>query len=228
MIISHKYKFIFIKTYKTAGTSLEAYLSKVCADDDIVTPIYPSVFDHTPRHFSGRWNPAPEVFFNRSKLVRKTISDFVRSRKFYNHIPAQLVKYRLIGRQWDDYYKFCVERNPWDKTLSHYHMINSRSNGDVTLQKYLCGDNFSLNYQLYTDWKGDLLVDRVLRYETLTEDLTILFKELSIPFNGTLEANAKSDHRLDRRHYRDVFTMKQRFFVERLFEKEIQMHGYRY
>ena len=39
MIISHKYKFIFLKTTKTAGTSVEISLSRFCGDDDIITPI---------------------------------------------------------------------------------------------------------------------------------------------------------------------------------------------
>src|SRR5258706_13533067 len=39
MIISHVYKFIFIKTNKTAGTSIEIALSRFCGDDDVITPI---------------------------------------------------------------------------------------------------------------------------------------------------------------------------------------------
>ena len=39
MIISHSRKFIFVKTYKTAGSSLEIALSKYCARGDILTPL---------------------------------------------------------------------------------------------------------------------------------------------------------------------------------------------
>ena len=38
MIISHKHKFIFIKTRKTAGTSIELFLSRFCGPEDIITP----------------------------------------------------------------------------------------------------------------------------------------------------------------------------------------------
>ncbi len=41
MIVSHKHKFIFLKTNKTAGTSIEIALSKFCGEDDIITRISP-------------------------------------------------------------------------------------------------------------------------------------------------------------------------------------------
>lgn len=39
MIISHKYKFIFVRTRKTAGTSIEIGLSRFCEKEDVITPI---------------------------------------------------------------------------------------------------------------------------------------------------------------------------------------------
>ena len=41
MIVSHKHKFIFIKTNKTAGTSVEIALSNSAVDEDIITRISP-------------------------------------------------------------------------------------------------------------------------------------------------------------------------------------------
>ena len=41
MIISHSRKFIFIKTFKTGGSSLEIALSKYCGKGDILTELDP-------------------------------------------------------------------------------------------------------------------------------------------------------------------------------------------
>ena len=39
MIISHKYKFIFVKTGKVAGTSVEMALRPYLGKNDVVTPV---------------------------------------------------------------------------------------------------------------------------------------------------------------------------------------------
>ena len=41
MILSRKFRFIFIKGRKVGGTSVEMALSTICGPDDIVTPITP-------------------------------------------------------------------------------------------------------------------------------------------------------------------------------------------
>ena len=49
MIISHKHKFIFIKTKKTTGTSVEIFLSNICGLDDIVgneINAFKEIFNH--------------------------------------------------------------------------------------------------------------------------------------------------------------------------------------
>lgn len=80
MIISHQHKFIFIKTKKTAGTSIEIALSKICGEQDIITPVSPE--DEKTRMALGYRGPQNYII-NGARL-------------FYNHIPASDV--RALGK----------------------------------------------------------------------------------------------------------------------------------
>lgn len=199
MIISHKHKFIFIKTVKTAGTSIEIFLSPQCGDTDVVTPIYPPMDPHQARNFDG----------------------------FFNHMPASLVQEKVPAVVWDNYYKFCVERNPWDKVISQYCMLNHRSGGKLPIHQYMAGPDLPINFPRYMDPSGSrIIVDRVLKYENLMDELDDVFRMLGIPFEGTLNVNAKSEYRTDQRPYQEVFTEEQARYIERIFSKEIDLHGY--
>jgi hypothetical protein len=201
MIISHKYKFIFVKTFKTAGTSIEIFLSRHCGPLDIVTPILPAVESHVPRNHEG----------------------------YYNHMEAYKIREKTGPEIWNSYFKFCVERNPWEKTLSWYHMKRSREDNELTLDRYLAGNEFPINCLKYTEPdKPKIIVDRVLQYENLLEQLGQVFRELGITFQGTLGVNAKSEYRTDRRPYREVFTPEQAKRVAYIYRHEISLHGYRY
>ena len=230
MILSHKYKFIFIKTLKTAGTSIETYLSQVCGEDDVVTPIYPHVKPHLARNFAGYFNPIPEIVRNRGHWsnLQHTFCDLYAKKKFYNHIPAHLIRSRVPARIWNTYFKFCIERNPWDKTVSHYFMQKYRANGALTLEQYFKQKTFCLNYPIYADHRDDLLVDRVLKFEDLNHSLNAVCADLNIPFAGTLQIKAKSEYRDHRVPYTEILSDEQSDIISDVFSKEITMHGYRF
>jgi hypothetical protein len=200
VIISHKYRFIFVKTLKTAGTSIEFFLSQHCGPEDVVTPILPHIEPHRPRNDEG----------------------------FFNHIPAAAIRDRVGPDVWRTYFKFCVERNPWDKTLSYYHMINGREGGGLSFREYLRRNDFPTNHPKYTEPGNPnrVIVDRVLLYERLAVDLRDVFHHLGVPFSGSLGVNAKSEYRTDRRPYREVYTRLQAELVGRVFAPERILHGY--
>jgi len=63
---------------------------------------------------------------------------------------AWLVGLRIPPTVWNSYFKFCVERNPWDKVLSHYHMHAYRLGGALSLEQYFARAKFPINYPHYT------------------------------------------------------------------------------
>lgn len=202
MIISHKHKFIFIKTVKTAGTSLEIFLSQQCDPLDVVTPIVPHVEPHLARNHEG----------------------------YYNHIPAFQIRHKIDPKIWQSYYKFCVERNPWDKTLSYYHMVNNRSGNKIRFTDFLAKKQLPLNYPWYTEPSNPnkIIVDYIIRYEHLTHELLKVFQKLGIAFDGSLGVNAKSEYRTDRRPYQEIYSPEQAKLVGDIFQQEILLHGYKY
>lgn len=197
MIVSHRHRFIFVKTLKTAGTSIEVFLSPVCGPADVVTPILPHVEPHVPRNHAG----------------------------YFNHMPAADIRARVGPDVWRSYFTFCVERDPWDKTLSYYHMQNAREGGGLTFDEFLNRGDFPVNHPTYTDGTG-VIVDRVVRYERLAAELGEVFAALGIPFTGSLGVHAKSEYRTDRRPYREVYTPAQAAAVGKAFAREITLHGY--
>lgn len=202
MIVSHKYRFIFIKNGKTAGTSIEVFLSRLCAAYDVVTPIYPSVEPHLPRNCQG----------------------------FYNRMTSAEIRARIGVKTWRNYFKFCVERNPWDKAISYYHMARHRAGGNLSLDEFLAGNEFPVNFPRYTEPEDSskIIVDRIIDFDDLPGGLGETFQRLGLPFSGSLGIHAKSEYRNDRRSYREILTPAQADRIRDIFAVEIGLHGYRF
>lgn len=212
-IISYKYNFIFVKTQKTAGTSIEIELSK-CLDDDehaIITPIYPPFADHAPRNFEAPNLPGP----------------------FFNHMPAFLIKRYLGEKVFDNMFKFCVEREPVAKCLSHFHMLrNSPDHNEdgtyhSTWSEYCERRNFPIDVAKYTESKNGVLhkiVDTILAYEALATSLPQITDKLYLR-GFALNAIAKSEFSKNRIvSYEDV-TETQRKLIYDAFDHSLSVSG---
>jgi hypothetical protein len=181
MIVSHKHKFIFIKTVKTAGTSIEVDLNQVLGENDIATPIYPAVGEHKAQNY----------------VVKNKFFETIECK---NHMTAREVR-KVVGNPiWDNYFKFCVEREPVSKVISHYSMLvksphHNKNTKDLSFDEYMNRGKFPIDTPKYTDNNGLLIVDRILKYEELDKELTAVASHLG--FNIVLTTKAKSGFRLD-------------------------------
>lgn len=229
MIISHKYQFIFLKTAKTAGTSVEIALSKHLGKDDIITPI--SAADESVRQRLGYRGPQHFKIPLREQSFRElTAAFFGRRKQFYNHISGIEVR-RLIGHEtWNRYYKFCFERNPFDRVISLYYWCH-KTEPRPSLTEFLSSPQMNLltdrGISLYTDADGQVIVEKIGLYESLADDLDRIRRRIGIPEPLELP-QTKSSHRQDRRHYSEVITEIDRMRIEAMFQREMKLHHYEF
>lgn len=231
MIISHKHQFIFLKTNKTAGTSVEIALSRFCGPEDIITPVSPGDEEKRQQlgglgpqnYLESPWNRNPVQWWKR--LVRNK-----PALRYYNHIPARKVKRRIGKDTWDRYYKFCIERNPWDRVISQYYWRNRHLPEEQmpSIQDFLTSKDVRglkrKGIRLYT--LGDqVAVDRIIRFENLEEDLELVRQYLGLPEPLELP-RAKSGVRKDKRHYSNILGEPERTRIAELFSREIELMGY--
>lgn len=228
MIVSHRHNFIFIKTKKTAGTSLEIGLSKFCGEKDIITGL-PQKDEIIRKDFGGR---APQnldipwrkyTFQELSKYVRKGRRAICK-----NHFRARRIR-RLVGRKiWKDYYKFCFERNPWDKAVSLYYWRTRDMKVQPSFSEFLHSSRAHKlsNYKLYSIW-GRIAVDKIYKFETLTDALKDISSRLDLP--GELELpRTKSIHRKDKTHYSKIISAEDREYIAKKCYREIKYLSYNY
>ncbi len=194
MIILHRYRLIFIKTRKTAGTSIEQYLAQFAEAGDIVTPIQPAIPGHKPQNDKGAFNPLADSRISGASMTSlRTLVSILRQRqRFFNHMTAADIQQRVPPEVWSNYLKVAVERNPWDKVVSMYNMLTHDCGLNVTLDDVIDRE-LKPNWPIYAKPDtGTILVDRVLRYEALSDGLAEVFAEVGIPFSGELAVFAKS------------------------------------
>ena len=233
MILCHRHKFIFFKTRKTAGTSVEIALSRLCDGADIVTCLAPE--DEARRCCEGgrQGNNPPrkaEHYSWRDWLNTACLRN-VRP-AFENHTPAADAMRQLPPELWDSYLKITIERNPWDRIISQYWWEKARrpciSSISEMLKKYRWGRQHRLsNWGIYS--VGERIVaDHVLSYENLSDDLAALGRRLGVKDLQMPAGRAKGNTRQDKRHYREVLTDEDAEIISKLCAREIAAFGYSY
>ncbi len=205
MIISHKYKFIFIAIPKTGTHAIRFALRKHLAKDDI----------------------EQVGLFVKKKAPYKEIASIN-----HGHISANEIKKAVGENIWNSYFKFACVRNPWDRFISYvFFMYRNtdilKKNTLLTLKK-IAKDSvhqkrilFAPQYQFITDTSDALMIDYICRQENLQESYDLACKKIGIP-TETLNIINKSEHLPYFNYYDDELRNR----IADLYQKDISLFHY--
>lgn len=205
MIISHSRKFIFIKTRKTAGSSVQKVLWQFCD---------PYQDEATGDDFPG--DP---------------------------HVKAVNIKGSLGQKMWDDYFKFTIERNPWDKVVSLFWWVKVIYNMPDNFRDWCLrsGENMlrgriHRDYYFPTDWghytqTNEVIVDFIMGYESLRYDFDELMNfNLHLPWDSEKDElpKLKNDVNPHNKPYYSYYDDEMQQLVADVFKHEIGYFLYKF
>lgn len=151
MIISHKYKFVFLHTRKTAGTSIEKALAAHLGPADVCTG---SVLDDVPRKNCGP--------------------------KLKGHISYSKVKEVFGYWDLSEYHWWCVERNSYEKAFSDwwFHLSINSKYTRAEFKEFILKNELSDWSRYYGEGRFQA---EVIQYARLHEEWPKFTKSLRLP-----------------------------------------------
>lgn len=228
MIVSHRHKFIYIKTIKTASTSIETALTSVCGPDDIITVAADRFMGDRAGDRKAQNYRLDHPAVPKQKLWRKLIGRPVRYYHpeigYYEHMPAWRVKTYLGEEIWNSYFKFTFERNPWDRQVSFYAYKTRNSDRRPSFEEFLAAGRRArvANWDLYTI-DGKIAVDYIGAYENLEADFARIGERIGAGCGLALPRVNVSERS---RSYRDYYSDKTRDLIGGWYHPEIASFGY--
>ena len=160
---------------------------------------------------------------------------------WYNHYTAAELMQCLGRERFEQMFKFCFVRNPWDKVVSEFRfrvftgqtgLSESSDFKEWVTRAYLECDpevnDWSRMFMPQTDWISDkdgaLIVDFVGRFERLQKDFDIVCARLGIAPIELPWLNASRDDR----SYRQYFDAETKAIVDEVFRSDIEAFKYEF
>lgn len=187
MIASYQHNYIFIKNGKVAGTSVEMALSRHCGPRDIITPIYPrnEIHRKPPARHAQNFSTDPALERRFAELADQAdliaLWDVFRELEpkslYHNHMKASAIRARIGETFWRNAFKFTIDRHPYERVISsalwlivdrEKHPTFEPAKIDEAIEESI--ERLGPSVGFYSI-DGQVVVDRILRYETLTTDL---------------------------------------------------------
>lgn len=213
-MISHNHKCIFIHIAKCAGSTVENAFGVDIADQS----------QNNHKNFFG-WDDKNKLYLQHAT-------------------PQELLSYGLIDENtWNDYYKFVIVRNSWDKSISDYFWMLRKEFLKGSFIKYLNRSGKfkkKLTDNSNSEYRGDHLTkqidyfklngkfikyDKVLFFDQLKTGLPEVAKDLSLPidfFDKKINVNP------EKKHYSKYYSYRMIKKVKKIYGQDIKFFGFKF
>ena len=212
MIISLKYNFIYIRTRKTASTSIHRALENILGPDDICIR---------------------RKYRDLSSVLRKGVVP--PEEGFQTHVSAVEIRPYLRRVVWNRAFKFTSERHPYEKAVSLAFYFASKKDKIKGRGRKPPSEDFDkvldsvVKFGRYASFPlyfidGAPVVSDFIRYESLEADLKRITEKLGLDLPPLPEK--KTEVRTDRRAARDILTKAQKETIYKKCQPEFELLGY--
>tara|TARA_Y100000992_G_C21268979_1_gene495567 strand:- start:1397 stop:1984 length:588 start_codon:yes stop_codon:yes gene_type:complete len=195
-MISHNLKFIFIHIPKTSGNSLSLFL-KDFIDNEII-------------HRSNNMGEKQGIDIICEKI-----------KKDIKHKDITYYK-NTYGEKINDYFKFTIVRNPYDRMLSYYFWSKGKNNQKFDRNEFI---NF---IKSNTSFQHEYIDNtfHIIHFENIINELKNIecFKEI-VDFNNYPTLNASSN---SKRNYNEIYDKELKDLVFNKYKKDFELFGYKY
>lgn len=212
-VVSHRHELIFLKTRKTAGSSIEIWLAPFLDPETDLAAVTADLSHYRP-----------------------DLAAELKPRGLKAHATAAEVRDLVGDRIWHGYYKFSVERDPWDRIISLWRWRQYSRQVDVSFDEFLeaiaqdsserlraCGAEDWSNWPIYSI-DDTVVLDDVILYEELYQSLPKSLACVGMEFDGRL-VRTKSNIRKAEDTV-DALTNAQVDLIAKVFEREIREFGF--
>ncbi|NVM38435.1 MAG: sulfotransferase family 2 domain-containing protein [Candidatus Lokiarchaeota archaeon] len=214
MIILPKYepfhtRVIFYRIPKNASTSVYEHLSIF----NVIKENEPLIIKESDQRLYKRW-------FSPTHLK-----------------PDDLKK--IIGLKIQDYFSFCIVRNPWDRVVSMFkfavkyklHKLYDLEE-EVTFDDFCemlkkrCDDPFFIATHKQSQWtKGEYPPQKILRFENLQAEFSEMIKEINLV---TVGSNLPHINKTNHKHYSHYYNLNTKKIISEIFAEDIKNFNYKF
>jgi hypothetical protein len=218
MIVSYHRNFIYIRTRKTASSTIETFLKQNLGPDDLYVS-------------QGEIRKLRTLRRKPKKTTFETV-DVEGPDQIAGHMSAAQIIKVVSHDFWNSCFKFTSERHPYEKAVSLAHFNFSRRNKSeetervdfsTFLQRVVQAGNYR-SFDLYSI-DGRVVVDDFIRYERLETDIARICDRLGLTSPGKLPQK-KTASRPDKRPAVEVLSEAQKRQVFDRCREEFELLGY--